>query len=111
VRGQWSEQVLSLAVERFERRLVEETSKLRVEMAQGFGGLRQEMSSLEGRLREEMGGLEGRLRQEIGGLEGRLPKEIGGQRVESLRWSFVFWIGQVAAMAALLAFMLRGVPR
>jgi hypothetical protein len=115
VRGQWSEQVLSLAVERFERRLVEETSKLRVEMAQGFSGLRQEMSSLEGRLRQEMGGLrqemgglEGRLRQEMGGLEGRLHKEIGGQRVESLRWSFVFWIGQVAAMAALLGFMLRG---
>jgi hypothetical protein len=108
VRGEWSEQVLSLAVERFERRLVEETSKLRVEMAQGFGGLRQEMSSLEGRLRQEMGGLEGRLRQEMGGLEGRLHKEIGGQRVESLRWSFVFWIGQVAAMAALLGFMLRG---
>jgi hypothetical protein len=118
VRGEWSEQVLSLAVERFERRLVEETSKLRVEMAQGFSGLRQEMSSLEGRLRQEMGGLrqemgglEGRLRQEMGGLEGRLHKEIGGQRVESLRWSFLFWVGQVAAMAALLGFMLRGVPR
>jgi hypothetical protein len=27
------------------------------------------------------------------GLEGRLHKEIGGQRVESLRWSFLFWIG------------------
>jgi len=103
--------VLSLAVERFERRLVEETSKLRVEMAQGFSGLRQEMSSLEGRLRQEMGGLEGRLRQEMGGLEGRLHKEIGGQRVESLRWSFLFWVGQVAAMAALLGFMLRGLPR
>jgi len=107
VRGEWSEQVLSLAVERFERRLVEETSKLRVEMAQGFSGLRQEMSSLDGRLRQEMGGL----RQEMGGLEGRLHKEIGGQRVESLRWSFLFWIGQVAAMAALLGFMLRGLPR
>jgi hypothetical protein len=47
------------------------------------------MSGVEGRLRQEMGGL----RQEIGGLEGRLHKEIGGQRVESLRWSFLFWIG------------------
>jgi hypothetical protein len=47
----------------------------------------------------------------VSGLEGRLHKEIGGQRVESLRWSFLFWIGQVAAMAALLGFMLRGVPR
>ena len=93
VRGEWSEQVLSLAVERFERRLVEETSKLRVEMAQGFSGL------------------ELRLRQEMGDLEGRLHKEIGGFRVESLRWSFLFWVGQVAAMAALLSFMLRSAPR
>ena len=93
VRGDWSEQVLSLAVERFERRLVEETSKLRVEMAQGFSGL------------------ELRLRQEMGDLEGRLHKEIGGFRVESLRWSFLFWVGHVAAMAALLSFMLRSAPR
>jgi hypothetical protein len=27
------------------------------------------------------------------------------------QWSFILWIGQVAAMAALLAFMLRGLPR
>ena len=111
VRGEWSEQVLSLAVERFERRLVEETSKLRVEMAQGFGGVRQEMSGLELRLRQEIGGVEGRLRQEMGSLEGRLRKEIGGFRVESLRWSFLFWVGHVAAMAALLSFMLRSAPR
>jgi hypothetical protein len=58
-----------------------------------------------------MSGVDGRLRQEMGGLEARLHKEIGALRVESLRWSFLFWIGQVAAMAALLGFMLRSAPR
>ena len=33
--------------------------------------------------------------------------ELTTTRVEILRWSFLFWIGQVATTAALLAFMLR----
>jgi hypothetical protein len=84
-REEWSEQVLNLVAERFERRLVEEASKLRVEMAQGFAAVRHDLSA----------------------LELRLHKEIAA----SVRWSFLFWVGQVAAMTALLAFMLRGVPR
>jgi hypothetical protein len=35
--------VVVLVTERFERRLAEENGKLRVEMANGFGGLRAEM--------------------------------------------------------------------
>jgi hypothetical protein len=35
--------VTIIVTERFERRLAEETGKLRVEMAHGFGGLRSEM--------------------------------------------------------------------
>jgi len=42
---------------------------------------------------------------------GKLRVLIAEQRAELLKWSFIFWIGQVAAMAALLAFMLRGLPR
>ena len=64
-RDDWSQQVLSTAADRFERRLAEELSKLRTELVQ----------------------------------------EIVTTRVDMLKWSFVFWIGQVAAMAGLLAFM------
>jgi len=56
-------EVLNLATERFERRLVEEASKLRVEMAQGFAS--------------------------------------------QLRWMFLFWVSQLGAFAALLAFVRR----
>ena len=63
----WSERVLSLAVERFERRLAEEIAGLRVAVV----------------------------------------REIHDGRVDTLKWAFVFWIGQVAAFAAVLAFMLR----
>jgi hypothetical protein len=29
-------------------------------------------------------------------------------RVDTLRWSFLFWLGQVAATLTMLAFMMRG---
>lgn len=32
-------------------------------------------------------------------------------RVDVIRWSFLFWIGQFAATAALLGYMLRSIAR
>ncbi len=59
----WSQQVLTVVTERFERRLIDECAQLRVEMAK--------------------------------------------DRFEMTKWMFLFWLGQVAAMAVLLNFMLR----
>jgi hypothetical protein len=73
-RKDWSEHVLCVAADRFERRLTEEISALRVEVHDGLSSVRQELATT---------------------------------RVEMLKWSFLFWVGQVAAMAGLLAFMLR----
>lgn len=70
----WRDEVLSMAADRFDRRLTEEISTLRVEVANAIGTVRQEIA-------------------------------VG--RVEFIRWSFLFWIGQVAVIAGLLAFMLR----
>jgi hypothetical protein len=73
-RRDWSEQVTSMAANRFERRLTEEMSALR---------------------------------QDIAGVRVELRHDIAGVRVEWLKWSFAFWLGQIAVMAGLLAFMLR----
>jgi hypothetical protein len=54
-----------LAVASFERRLAEETAKLRLDMA--------------------------------------------NLKFDLLKWSFLFWVGQVAVMIAVLSWMLRGV--
>lgn len=37
----------------------------------------------------------------------RIAHEMGNIRAELLRWSFVFWIGQVAATAGLMALLIR----
>lgn len=80
-RKDWSEQVLNVAADRFERRLTDEVSGLRLEFREA---LHEGLSSVR--------------------------QELATTRVEILRWSFLFWVGQVAAMAGLLAFMHRGAP-
>jgi hypothetical protein len=74
----WSEDVLITATDRFERRLTHEAGLLRQDFQRS-------------------------LQNELGAIR----SDLANARVEMLRWSFVFWIGQVAAIAALLAFMLR----
>jgi hypothetical protein len=77
-RKEWSEHVLSVASDRFERRLAQELGAFRVDisaaLSEGLTAIRQETATA---------------------------------RLELLKWSFVFWIGQVAAIAGLLAFMRR----
>ena len=34
-------------------------------------------------------------------------QELSNVRVDMLKWSFLFWIGQVAAVAGLISLMLR----
>ena len=118
-RGEWSEEVLNQAAASFERRLVEETSKLRVGMAQGFASLRQDMAAGQAKLREDMAAGQAKLREDMAagqaGLRGEIAaghtgfqKELAAQRVELLKWAFLFWVGQLGSIAALLAFVLRG---
>ena len=72
------EHVLTTATDRFERRLTQEVSLLRHDF---HTSLQEGLAAIR--------------------------QELATTRVETIRWSFVFWIGQVAAIAALLAFMLR----
>ena len=71
------EAVMTLCAERFERRLIEELSKLRIEMVQGFGSIRQEMAD---------------------------------GRFDLVKWSFIFWVGQVVAIGGIVAVLLRSLP-
>ena len=51
---EWQADVMSLAAERFERCLSDETSKVRLDMVQGFAGVRQEMATGFAAIRQEM---------------------------------------------------------
>lgn len=41
----------------------------------------------------------------------RIERRFAETRAELLKWSFLFWVGQLAAIAAMLSFALRSVPR
>jgi hypothetical protein len=77
--------VLRAEAERFERRLTEEVSGARAELHREISTLRLEMQAGFAALRQEMATM----------------------RADILKWSFLFWIGQVATITALLSFMLR----
>jgi len=101
----------SAEAERFERRLTEEISGLRAEMHQQIGALREEMHREIGALREEMHREINALRLEVHDGLAAVRQEMAAMRSDILKWSFLFWIGQVATIAALLSFMLHNGAR
>jgi hypothetical protein len=83
-----------LTFARFDGRLAEARQEMRAELAEmkaGFAELRQEMQRGLAELHQEMGRLETKLEQRTADL---------------IKWSFVFWVGAVGAIA-----MLAGVLR
>lgn len=94
--------------ERFERRLVEETSKLRVDLAAVETRLLDRMAQVDVRMAQlevrigqgdvRMAQLEVRLTDRIALTETALRKDMNGL----FRWAFAFWVGQFAALAALI---------
>jgi hypothetical protein len=118
----------------YERRLVEETGKLRVELAEvetrrvgriasvearliersasGEAASRKEIAATEMRLNDRITSVEIALRQEIAATELRLVREIASVR-EAIhasqstmtRWMCGFWVGQFAGLAGLLVIL------
>jgi hypothetical protein len=112
------EAMVGACTERFERRLVEETSALRLQIAQVEGNLRHDIAELGAALRGEMAGLGAALRSEaadqraslrgdMADLRASLREDIASVRVDILKWSFLFWIGQVLAVGGMLGVLLR----
>jgi len=109
---------VSVAADGFERRLAEEISGVRVELSAvrtdivrelhaGLGSVRQEMHAGLGSVRQELATARVEMRQELATARVEVHQLLATSRVETLRWSFLFWVGQVAAMAGLLALMFR----
>jgi hypothetical protein len=101
--GEWVPEIVNLSTERFERRLVEETSKVRVEAERSETRLREEIAGV----RVEMARLEVHLHEEIVQQGVMVRQELSANRFELLKWSFLFWVGQVVAIAGLVGVMIR----
>ncbi|HFB67955.1 MAG TPA: hypothetical protein ENJ66_03245 [Calditrichae bacterium] len=88
---QQKEDILTFVEEKFERRLSEEISKLRVDMVEMNQQLRSEMVEMNQQLRGEMV-------EQMAGLR----TEISQTRAELIKWMFIFWVGQVGMILGIL---------
>ncbi len=88
---QQKEDILTFVEEKFERRLSEEISKLRVDMVEMNQQLRTEMVEMNQQLRGEMVEQMAKLRT-----------EISQTRAELIKWMFIFWVGQVGMILGIL---------
>ena len=86
---QMGNDMLTMTADRFEGRLTAIGSELREDMARMDSGVRNALTE---------------------GLS-KIRMDMSEARVNVVYWSFLFWIGQFAATAALLGFMLRSVAR
>ena len=66
-------EAIAIAEERFERRLTEETGKVRIEITE---------------------------------LKTELKTEIAANKSETIKWMFIFWIGQIVVFSGILFAML-----
>jgi len=92
--------MLAITNDRFEARL---DARLRVLATQVV----TDIARTQAELRQEIAYSNSALRVAIVEGMSRISAEIAETRIDVLRWSFVFWLGQVVATATLLAFMLR----
>jgi hypothetical protein len=79
-RQEWTDDVISSAVERIEHRIAEEGATARVNLGYVEATLKTEIGQSEARLRTEIGLTEAKLRTEIGALGASLRVEMADQK-------------------------------
>jgi hypothetical protein len=124
--------VIETAALRFEKRLTEEVASVRADVSATekrldnritteIAGVREDLASakahFEKKLTEEVAGLRNELSERISSVEQRLDNritaEVSGLRVDltekiqksktdTIKWMFLFYIGQVGALAGIL---------
>jgi hypothetical protein len=120
-RREWTEDVMSRSAGSFERRLIQEMSGLRVEFRETLAlhraEFREALAAHRSEFKEALAAQSAELRELIAvqGAELRtaiaeqgavLRSEIAASRADILRWLFIFWTGQIVALAALLNVLL-----
>ena len=102
----YKDDVVTMVTDQFERRLNHEGGALRAEMAEMQGALRGAIGELRGELRGEMTALKTELRSEMKDLRVEMRSdfkvELANARADLLKWSFVFWVGQLATVVGLV---------
>lgn len=88
-----------LSTESFERRV----SQLEVRLDQRFTAIDDRFTALEQRMDRRFADIDHKFEVFGERFERRLAEETGRLRFDLIKWSFLFWIGQLAALTAILS--------
>ena len=64
---------------------------------------------LDRRMAQMSAHFEHRLKEEISQFRVEMIQQMSDLRFDILKWNFLFWIGQLAALTGILSFLLRNV--
>jgi hypothetical protein len=108
-REKWKEDVLNTAADRFERRLTEQVSGARVDFAGQLSALREELhrglAGVRVELHEGLAACRAGFESGQSALRAEIQSGQSALRADLIKWSFLFWVGQLAAIAGLLAYI------
>ncbi len=102
----WRDDVLAIAAERYDRRLAHEIGAFRIDVAKEFAAMRVDVAKEFAAMRAESAGGLAAMRTETASEFAAMRVELAAARVSLLKWSFLFWIGQFAAVSGMMAFLL-----
>jgi hypothetical protein len=77
-------------------------AKLEQRVAQLDSKWEQRIADLRAELRTEVGATRSAILQGLADLRGELRAEIAGAKADTIRWNFLFWIGTLGTVVALV---------
>jgi hypothetical protein len=92
--------IIEIVEEKFERRLSEEISTLKVTIL-------EKIAEVDNRLSEKIGEVDKRLFQEISKTREDLIIQNSKTRADLIKWMFIFWAGQIAVIFGILYAFLK----
>jgi len=92
------ESIIELATRKYENRLTHELADLKADIKSELVVLREEMNQLK----TEMTHMDHSIRSDLGTDISALRVEMHKNNATAIKWMFVFWIGQIAALIGIL---------
>ncbi|BBM68288.1 LA_3696 family protein [Rhodothermus marinus] len=90
-------------IAKLDSRITEETSRLKLLIAETEKRLDQRITEEVAKLQQQIAAVDNRITSEMA----KMGERIAGVRADLIRWMFIFWVGQIGTLIALLFAFLR----
>jgi len=88
-------------------KLTKEIESVRSDLTKEIENTRKEIKELDVKLTKEIESVRSDLTKEIESVRLELTKEIGNTKSSLIKWSFLFWIGQMSALLGIGFFIFK----